>query len=287
MKRVLISSLALAVFALGPSVMGLSSADAGFFDWLRAKRGTAKHEKKADDAEKTSDSKVRDGARELAEEPAHFHEVTANAPTLSEISKKLYGRARFWKDIAEWNEIDDPRKLRLGQRLLLKRAPSDHDAGDADWWTYRVGREAPTLSEISVKLYGTVRHVKRLQQWNDIASADRIYLGQELKFRVPPAVTEMARAAPSSHKVETQFRAMASDLIFEVNEDTRTLGMVSLRLYGTSTRWREIAEWNDLGAPYRIHPSQKLVLKRAATLSPAEGDRMVLMAYRKKFGLAD
>ena len=46
-----------------------------------------------------------------------------------------------------------------------------------------------------------------------------------------------------------------------VTTDTPILGAVSIRLYGTSRKWMQIAEWNGLQAPYHLSLGQKLVLK--------------------------
>ncbi len=51
------------------------------------------------------------------------HRVTPDARTLSEVALYLYGRASVYKQIAEWNSLSPPYRLRLGQKLVLKKLP--------------------------------------------------------------------------------------------------------------------------------------------------------------------
>ncbi|MBU6376611.1 MAG: hypothetical protein KGQ59_11485, partial [Bdellovibrionales bacterium] len=51
------------------------------------------------------------------------HVVTTEAPTLFEIGIFLYGSRERWKELAEINNIQDPRSLHEGQKLRLVRPP--------------------------------------------------------------------------------------------------------------------------------------------------------------------
>lgn len=72
---------------------------------------------------------------------------------------------------------------------------------------------------------------------------------------------------------------------YTVDAEARNLSTISIRLYGTSRKWREIAEWNSIPHPYRISLGQKLTLKQAPLLSLEEGYTLLLAHYRKRFGL--
>jgi len=61
-----------------------------------------------------------------------------------------------------------------------------------------------------------------------------------------------------------------------------SLSEIALRLYGSSGAWREIAEWNGLKPPYRLRRGQKLILKRSPTLTPAQGNQLVLEMWRRR-----
>ena len=62
---------------------------------------------------------------------------------------------------------------------------------------------------------------------------------------------------------------------------------VSLRLYGDTRHWREIARWNNITGPrFTLRRGQVLQLKKTRALSPEEGERRVLDHWRKHFGLS-
>lgn len=50
--------------------------------------------------------------------------VDGDIPTLGEISRYLYGKARRFKEIARWNHIPSPYKISVGQKLILKEPPT-------------------------------------------------------------------------------------------------------------------------------------------------------------------
>jgi LysM repeat protein len=58
-----------------------------------------------------------------AEEDARFTVVVRTGDTLGEIATKHYRRFSFWKRIAQWNGIQDPKKLQIGQELVLLKNP--------------------------------------------------------------------------------------------------------------------------------------------------------------------
>ncbi|MBL7715792.1 MAG: LysM peptidoglycan-binding domain-containing protein [Bdellovibrionales bacterium] len=79
-----------------------------------------------------------------------------------------------------------------------------------------------------------------------------------------------------------------SDAQYEtkVEDAGETLSLISMRLYGTSKRWKEIAETNGMQPPYAVKVGQVLRLTSAPTLDEFQGRIEILKHYRKKFGLA-
>jgi hypothetical protein len=53
-----------------------------------------------------------------------IYTVDARAPHLFMISRDLYGTDKNWKQIADWNNLKPPYALNQGQRLVLKKVPS-------------------------------------------------------------------------------------------------------------------------------------------------------------------
>lgn len=64
-----------------------------------------------------------------------------------------------------------------------------------------------------------------------------------------------------------------------------TLQVISLTQFGTSKRWKEIAELNEIGAPFTIRAKQSLKIPTQGLISKAESDLLLLKHYRRKFGL--
>ena len=73
-------------------------------------------------------------ARELNRQTADFSKVyvVSLGETLSGIAYKVYNNPLMWRPIAVANEIDDPRSIRIGQKLLIPSLPfNDPETGEA------------------------------------------------------------------------------------------------------------------------------------------------------------
>ena len=77
----------------------------------------------------------------------------------------------------------------------------------------------------------------------------------------------------------------ASNREYVVN-DQISLSEISIQLYGRPELWKEIAQYNHLMRPYRIHIGQILKLKHKAAVSKAQGNAMLLAFWRNRFGLS-
>ena len=51
--------------------------------------------------------------------PKHRFHYVKRGETLRSIAAKEYGNQKWWRDIAKANNIRDPKKLRVGQKLRL------------------------------------------------------------------------------------------------------------------------------------------------------------------------
>src|SRR5262249_16235625 len=72
-------------------------------------------------------------AREIKRETADFSKlhVVGGGETLSAIAFAKYGNAALWRPIALVNNIDDPRALPVGLRLLVPQLPfRDSETGE-------------------------------------------------------------------------------------------------------------------------------------------------------------
>jgi len=114
--------------------------------------------------------------------------------TLRTLAARELGSEELWEELAVFNGIDDPRKLRIGQKLVIPdgvalpapaagRKSSATPAEPPLPVTYTV-QKGDTAGEISQKIYGTSRLWQKLLQANGIDDPLKLRAGQVLK--VPP-----------------------------------------------------------------------------------------------------
>ena len=84
---------------------------------------------------------------------AVFHLITEDTPSLGLVSVYCYGSTRYWRKIAAWNHLPPPFRLKPGQKLWLKKAPTlTPEQGEKKllaMWRKRLG--LPSLDEIAAK----------------------------------------------------------------------------------------------------------------------------------------
>ena len=72
-------------------------------------------------------------AKEIKRETANFSEIhrVGQGETLSNIAGQVYGNPALWRPIALHNDVDNPRELAVGTRLLVPQLPfRDPDTGE-------------------------------------------------------------------------------------------------------------------------------------------------------------
>ncbi|MBI4924483.1 MAG: LysM peptidoglycan-binding domain-containing protein [Bdellovibrio sp.] len=70
-----------------------------------------------------------------------------------------------------------------------------------------------------------------------------------------------------------------------VNVEARNLSAIALFMYGKSSMYKKIAQWNQLQPPFKIKLGQKLKLELQPLLTKEEGEKKILSYWRKKFDL--
>ena len=163
---------------------------------------------------------------------------------------------------------------------------------------YRI-RANETLSEISVRLFGTTQMWRKIARWNHMEAPYVIRAGKDVKIKKAPTISlaqgderlrmmwrkrfmrEESRALAQTQSHQSEQRQAPAH--FEVNEDTRTLSEVSIVVYGNDQHWQEIATWNQIEAPFRIRPGQDLRLEKKPTLTLKEGNAKLLEMWRHHF----
>lgn len=69
--------------------------------------------------------------------------------------------------------------------------------------------------------------------------------------------------------------------VYTVTNRAPTLYMISRDLYGTTGTWYEIAQWNNIKDPFVLTKGQRLIIKKPATLSDAEGTKNLIAASKR------
>ncbi len=115
--------------------------------------------------------------------------------TLRTLAARELGSEELWEELAVYNGIDDPRKLRIGQKLVIpegvalpapaagRKSAAVPPAVPPLPAVYTV-QKGDTAGEISQKIYGTSRLWQKLLQANGIDDPLKLRAGQVLK--VPP-----------------------------------------------------------------------------------------------------
>ena len=64
-----------------------------------------------------------------------------------------------------------------------------------------------------------------------------------------------------------------------------SLSMIALKLYGNGKMASQLAKWNHLNKPYRVHPGQKLILIKPPELTETEGNLLIKNHWLAKMNL--
>lgn len=135
--------------------------------------------------------------------PRFTRHTVERGDTLESISRKYYGTSRHAQAIAKANSMMDTTKLKIGRELLVPKDPAniqgiptgepsstppnpgDKPSGESGSREYVV-RDGDTLSEISKRMYGTIRYTDVIYEANKdvLSSPDGVKPGQ--KLRIPP-----------------------------------------------------------------------------------------------------
>ncbi len=135
--------------------------------------------------------------------PREIEHVLGEGETLGEVARRFLGSSNRWEDIAKWNGIEDPRRVRAGTRLVIKTddpagarsevrpqdasAPRSAASGAGREYVVRSG---DSLSKIAERELGSQRHIDALKAANGLDS-DLIRVGQKLV--IPSLAASSAR----------------------------------------------------------------------------------------------
>ncbi len=189
--------------------------------------------------------------------------------TLGDISRQYYGTTRHWPKIQEANKVD-PDGLHVGQKLVIPVIASDPapitpsaTGTAASAGLYEVKR-GDSYYRIAERELGDPSRAREIERLNGIAPED-LRVGQKLKL---PSRAATASPAPTSSGATTAPPADAR--VHTVQRDEYLID-ISEKYYGTTTRWKLIADANPGVNPNRLLVGQKLVIPNAGGASGASG----------------
>ncbi|MCP4992309.1 MAG: LysM peptidoglycan-binding domain-containing protein [Gammaproteobacteria bacterium] len=149
-----------------------------------------------------------------------------------------------YRQLAQWNGIRSPYRIKPGQRLRLKspaannpkKKSSSSSSGRSSRPAVHTVRRGETLGKIASR-YGL--SYQKIASWNGIRSPYRVYPGQRLRLKASTTSSVQSRTASRIHTVKRG----------------DTLGEIASR-YGLS--YQQIARLNNIRSPYRIYTGQRL-----------------------------
>ena len=109
---------------------------------------------------------------------------------LSQIALRELGDSSRYVDLMRWNNIRDPKSIKIGQLLEIRLSAEVSEFSDVNVTSleeaafegpsFYVVQSGDVLSKISQNFYGTSKKVDVLMQANNLKNADSIRVGQKL-----------------------------------------------------------------------------------------------------------
>ena len=194
---------------------------------------------------------------------ARTHTVVSGE-TYQSISSQYYGTTRKWRLIQEANDTSQY-GLMPGMTLTIPAldepteaavtGPISTPAAAADERTYKV-QSGDSYYTIARDQLGNAQRYIELERLNGIDPLD-LQVGMTLKL---PASGASVTASPPS--AESPAPAGSKIHVVELGE---ILGDISTQYYGTSRRWRAIADANGISDATSLREGQRLIIPDAGT----------------------
>jgi len=190
--------------------------------------------------------------------------VVARGDTLGDISRQYYGTTRHWKKIQDANKVD-PDGLHVGQKLIIPVVASDPVSTTASTTTgtdttgLYVVKQGDSYYRIAERELGDPSRSREIERLNGVAPED-LRVGQKLKL--PPRAATASPAPAAGGSTASAPSVPAGARLHTVQKDEYLVD-ISEKYYGTTTRWKAIADANPGVNPNRLLVGQKLVIPNA------------------------
>jgi|GEM_PF-3188310 len=140
--------------------------------------------------------------------------------------------------------------------VIVPQAPPPPPAPKT--WTYTVANTDLGLEQIAEQQLGKARRWNEIAKLNNLSKPYIIKVGQKLVMPPKEGVSEIAAAAPETRTTPAAPPSGTRKYVVKVGD----IGLIQIARdeLGAGNKWRQIAELNNLAAPYRIDVGQVLLL---------------------------
>jgi LysM repeat protein len=208
----------------------------------------------------------------VASSASRTHRVQ-RGETLQSISSEYYGTVRRWRSIADANSIGEY-DLQIGMELTI---PGEQPAAAPAAATGPAAAAAPAAASSGRKYtvkdgdsyytiardqLGNAGRFKELEKLAGIPARD---LRVGTVITLPATGAARTSGSPSTTRSPATTTSIPAGAKVHVVRDGETLGAISRRHLGTSSRWREIAKANGISDAANLRVGQKLVIPGVST----------------------
>ncbi len=195
--------------------------------------------------------------------PTEKTHVVAKGDTLGDISRQYYGTTKYWEKIKDANKVD-PNGLLVGQKLIIPAIAVDTSTGtgtptdgssSAGLYVVKKGDSYYRIAEHEL---GDPSRAKDIETLNGIGPED-LRVGQKLKL---PSRAATGSPAPTPVSGSSSTSAPAGSRTHTVKSDEYLID-ISEKYYGTTAKWKIIADANPGINPNKLMVGQKLVIPDA------------------------
>lgn len=126
---------------------------------------------------------------------------------------------------------------------------------------YTVQKGDNSFAAISKRVYGTTQHAEAVSRANPWVTPSKLIAGRT-KLRIPKDPTNIQGRVEGPDGTDASDTATADGRSGHIVQPGETLGAISKRYYGTTTRWKDIlaANADQLEKPEKLRPGMTLII---------------------------
>lgn len=174
--------------------------------------------------------------------------IVKKGDTLTGISRMYYGTITLYDELARYNGIENPNKIRVGQVIEIPDRKYLYDIVD-----YYEVQKGDTLWKISKMYYDDYNYWKLLGEYNEITNQYALKTGTILTIPNTWVLDEY----DNNHDENNQINNGIVTYVFQNND---TLWKICSKYYGSGTYAYALARYNNIDNVYAIRNGTTLLL---------------------------